>query len=186
MKKYLPAVIVILSLIMVMAPFASSASTVTMPPAPATLPSVHYYYNGTKESITDADWTAFFADVIQNTSYVKYNFNTSTQYLIVYDLNYTGMNPYGLQFLVALSEIGTPTLKNMTTAFEITEHEGSQVTSGGKALTNIEALNLGAYPGFSFSKPVVKPLSTEYLYVGILVAIVAGMVVLYYVFNRKK
>jgi len=182
MKKYLLAIIVIISLVMVMAPFASSASTVTLPPAPTSLPSIHYNYNGTNETISSSDWTTFFSGVIDNTHYVKYSFNTSLQYLIVYDLNYTGMNPYGLQFLKALSGIGTPTLKNMTLAFKDTESEHSQV----KGYTNIAALNAGAYPGFSFSKPVIKPISTEYMYVGILVAIVAGMIALYYVFNRKK
>jgi len=182
MKKYLPAIIVIISLVMVMAPFASSASTVTLPPAPTSLPTIHYNYKGTNESISDFDWTVFFSSVIDNTHYVKYSFNTSTQYLIVYDLSYTGMNPYGLQFINALSGIGTPTLKNMTQAFNDTKSMPSQV----KGYTDIAALNAGAYPGFSFSKPVVKPLSTEYLDIGILVAIVAGMVVLYYVFNRKK
>jgi hypothetical protein len=182
MKKYLPAIIVIISLVMVMAPFASAASTATLPPAPSSLPSVTYNYNGTKESITGSDWISFFVGVIDNNSYVKYSFNSSTQYLIVYDLNYTGMNPYGLQLVQALSAIGTPTLKNMTAAFEAVGHAHSHV----KGYTNKEALNAGAYPGFSFSKPVVKPISTQYLYVGIMVAIIAGMVALYFVFNRKK
>jgi hypothetical protein len=182
MKKYLPAIIVIISLVMVMAPFASSASPVTLPAAPTSLPAISYNYKGTNESISDANWTTFFSNVIDNTHYVKYSFNTSTQCLIVYDLNYTGMNPYGLQFLQALSGIGTPTLKNMTLAFNETKDMSSQV----KGYTDIGALNAGAYPGFSFSKPVVKPLSAEYLDVGILVAIVAGMIALYYVFNRKK
>jgi hypothetical protein len=182
MKKYLPAIIVIISLVMVMAPFASSASPVTLPAAPTSLPSVHYNYRGTNETISGTDWATFFSNVIDNTHYVKYSFNTSTQCLIVYDLSYTGMNAYGLQFINALSGIGTPTLKNMTLAFNETKDMSSQV----KGYTDIEALNAGAYPGFSFSKPVVKPLSTEYMYIGILVAIVAGMIVLYYVFNRKK
>jgi hypothetical protein len=182
MKKYLPAVIIVLSLVMVMAPFASSASTVTLPAAPSTLPSITYNYNGTNESITGSDWISFFSSVIDNTHYVKYSFNTSTQYLIVYDLSYTGMNPYGLQFIQALSGIGTPTLKNMTLAFNDTKGQTSQV----KGYTDIQALNAGAYPGFSFSKPAVKPISRDYLDVGIIVAIIAGMVALYYVFNRKK
>ncbi len=182
MKKYLPAVIIVLSLVMVMAPFASSASTVTLPPAPATLPSIEYNYNGTNESITGADWISFFSSVIDNTHYVTYSFNTSTQYLIVYDLSYTGMNPYGLQFINALSSIGTPTLKNMTQAFNDTKNEGSQV----KGYTDIQALDAGAYPGFSFSKPAVKPVSQDYVDIGIIVAIIAGMVALYFVFNRKK
>ncbi len=182
MKKYLPAIIVIISLVMVMAPFASSASPVTLPTAPTSLPTISYNYNGTNESISNSNWTAFFSSVIDNTHYVKYSFNTSTQCLIVYDLTYTGMNPYGLQFINALSGIGTPTLKNMTLAFNETKNMSSQV----KGYTDIEALNAGAYPGFSFSKPVVKPLSTQYLYVGIFVAIIAGMIALYYVFNRKK
>jgi hypothetical protein len=70
----------------------------------------------------------------------------------------------------------------MTQAFNVTENEHSQV----KGYTNIEALDAGAYPGFSFSKPVVKPISTQYMYVGIIAAIIAGMIALYFVFNRKK
>ena len=182
MKKYMPAIIVILSLVMIMAPFASSASTPTLPPAPSSIPSITYYHNGTKESVTASNWVSFFTDVIDNRTYVKYDFNLSTQYLIVYDLSYTGMNPYGLQFIQALSTIGSPTMKNMTQAFKNTETENSQV----KGYTNIEALDAGAYPGFSFSKPIVKPISTQYMYVGIIVAIIAGMIALYYVFNRKK
>ncbi len=182
MKKYLPVIIAIISLVIVMAPFASSASTPALPPAPTSTSAIHYNYNGTNQSISNSNWTAFFTYVIDNTHYVKYSFNTSTQLLIVYDTSYKGMNPYGLQFVKALSGIGTPTLKNMTLAFNDTKGEPSQV----KGYTNIEALNAGAYPGFSFSKPVVKPIYTEYLDVGILVAIVAGMIALYYVFNRKK
>lgn len=182
MKKYLPAIIIVLSLIMVMAPFASSASTVTLPPAPSALPSTTYNYNGTNESITGSQWISFFSTVIDNRNYVKYDFNTSTQYLIVYDLNYTGMNPYGLQFIQALTSIGTPTIKNMTLAFNDTKTMPSQI----KGYTDIQALNAGAYPGFPFSKPVVKPISEEYLGIGIIVAIIAGMITLYYVFNRKK
>ena len=182
MKKYLPAIIIVLSLVMIMAPFTSSASTVTLPPAPSSLPAVEYNYNGTNESVTGSDWISFFSNVIDNTHYVKYSFNTSTQYLIVYDLNYTGMNPYGLQFIQALSTIGTPTLKNMTLAFNDTKDQSSQV----KGYTNIKALDAGAYPGFSFSKPMIKPLSEDYEAIGIIVAIIAGMIALYYVFNRKK
>jgi hypothetical protein len=92
------------------------------------------------------------------------------------------MNPYGLQFIQALSTIGTPTLKNMTQAFNDTKYQSSQV----KGYTNIKALDAGAYPGFSFSKPMIKPLSEDYEAIGIIVAIIAGMIALYYVFNRKK
>ncbi|MEM0139861.1 MAG: hypothetical protein QXZ44_04530 [Ferroplasma sp.] len=180
MKKYIPAMIIIA--IIVMLPITSSASTPTLNPPPSTLPSITYYSSGVNYSISDSDWATFFTSVIDNHNYVTYSFNTSLQYLIVYDLNYTGMNPYGLQFIAALTGIGSPTLHNMTKAFNITKNEKSQV----KGYTNIQALDAGAYPGFPFSKPVVKPLSIQYMYIGIIVAIIAGMVFLYYFFNRKK
>ncbi len=60
MKKYLITIIVVISLVMIMAPFTSSASTVTLPPAPSSLPSVEYNYNGTNESVTGSDWISFF------------------------------------------------------------------------------------------------------------------------------
>ncbi len=178
MKKYLFAFSIIA--IMLMAPIA--AATPTLNAAPSTLPSVEYNYHGTDYNITNSNWTSFFSNVIDNKHYVTYSFNTSLQCLIVYDLNYTGMNYYGLQFIQALSGIGSPTLHNMTLAFNQTKDMTSQV----KGHTNIQALDDGAYPGFSFSKPSVIPISSEYLYTGIIVAIIAGMVFLYFFFNRKR
>ena len=52
--------------------------------------------------------------------------------------------------------------------------------------TNIQALDAGAYPGFSWSKPVDKPGILEEEYYIVLIAIVASVFVMYFVFNRRS
>ncbi|GGM70260.1 hypothetical protein GCM10007108_05450 [Thermogymnomonas acidicola] len=175
------AVVVLLALM----PFISSASAPPIPAPPSTLPTITYHVVGTNESynITDTDWTTFFTDIIDNSTYVKYNWSANaSQDLIIFDLSYTGLNPYGAEFVEALSQIGSPTIKNMTLAFERIENDPSQV----KGYTNIQALNAGAYPGFSWSKPKVAGPVATYRDVAIIVAIIAVVFVLYFVFNRKK
>ncbi len=188
MKKIFIAII--LSLILIMVPAISTASP-TLASPPSTLPTEKYYYynttshNCTGYNVTSADWHAFFSKVIDNHKYVKYNWtNVTTQYSIIFDQNYSGLNPYGAEFISALSSIGSPTVNNMTVAFKDIENKSSLVNHG--KYTNIKALDAGAYPGFSFSKPAVKPLVSEYEDFGIIIAIIAGMVVLYFIFNRKK
>ncbi len=73
-------------------------------------------------------------------------------------------------------------MANMTKAFLDTENVSSHV----KGYTNIQALDAGAYPGFSFSKPVVARKTVQYEEAGAIIAIIAGMFVLYFIFNRKK
>jgi len=188
MKKIIIAII--LSMIMVMVPAISTASP-TLAAPPSTLPTeTYYYYNTTTHitneyNVTSSDWNLFFSDIIDNKTYVTYKWvNVTTEDSIIFDQNYTGLNHYGLEFITALSTTGSPTLKNMSIAFKDIENKPSLVDNG--KYTNIAALNAGAYPGFPFSKPAIKPLISEYEDFGILIAIVAGMVVLYFVFNRKK
>ncbi|WP_297216222.1 hypothetical protein [Thermoplasma sp.] len=170
------------ALILISLPAVSLASSPSLPLPPASLPSITYYYGSTHYSITQAEWNSFFADVIDNKSYVSYNWiNVSTQDLIVFDLSYTGLNPYGLELVVALSGIGFPSVQNMTKAFKSIENKPSQIPG----YTNIQALDAGAYPGFSFSKPVVNHTG-EYIGIGIIIVLFASIFVLYYVFNRRK
>ncbi|MGC8608407.1 MAG: hypothetical protein ACP5UV_00880, partial [Thermoplasmata archaeon] len=120
--------------------------------------------------------------VIDNRSYVKYNWtNVDTQDLIVFDLSYTGLNPFGMELITALSGIGFPSVTNMTKAFLQIENKPSKIPG----YSNIQALNAGAYPGFSFSKPKTNNL-LEYYGIGGMVALFASIFVLYYIFNRKK
>ena len=175
--------------VLVFAPMVASGSTPTLNPPPSTLPSVTYYVNGssTYYTIDNTEWQSFFSDIIDNKSFVSYNWSANpTQDLIVFDLSYTGLNPYGMQLELALSTIGYPSLQNFTKAFWMTANETSQVTSGGTHLTNLKALDSGAYPGFTWSKPRVTGVLTDYRDAGIIIAIFAGMFVLYYYFNRKR
>ena len=188
MKKIFIAII--LSLILVMVPAISTASP-TLASPPSTLPTEKYYYYNTTShncmeyNVTGSGWHTFFSKVIDNHKYVKYDWaNVTTQYSIIFDQNYSGLNYYGAEFISALSSTGSPTVKNMTVAFEGIEKKSSLVDLG--KYTNIKALNTGAYPGFSFSKPAIKPLVSEYEDFGIIAAIIAGMIVLYFIFNRKK
>ncbi|CAC12228.1 hypothetical membrane protein [Thermoplasma acidophilum] len=172
----------ILALALLSLPAVSMASTPTLPPPPSSLPSITYYYGSTHYSITQTEWNSFFSDVIDNKSLISYNWtNVSTQDLIVFDLSYTGLNPYGLELVVALSQIGFPSVQNMTKAFISIENKPSQISG----YTNIQALDAGAYPGFSFSKPVVNHTG-EYIGIGVIVVLFASIFVLYYVFNRRK
>ena len=170
-------------------PVMSSASTPTLTSPPASLPAVTYYVNGTAThyTITTSEWQDFFSTVIDNKSFVKYNWSANvTQDLIIFDLSYTGLNPYGSQLIVALSQIGGPSNANFSKAFRTTQNATSLVTSGGSQLSNIQALNSGAYPGFSWSKPKVTGALTEYRNIAIIVAIFAAVFVLYFYFNRKR
>lgn len=190
-SSQLAAAVVLFSLIAVsFVPFASSAaSTPTLSLPPATLPAVTYYINGTSDhyTISDPQWQLLFSGVINNRTIVSYNWSqNSTEDLIVFDLSYTGLNPFGVELISALSYIGSPTIANFTLALHKVGGSNSLVQSGGKTLTNMQALNAGAYPGFSWSQVKVKPLSAEYRDAGIVIAIILATFVLYFVFNRKR
>ena len=175
--------------VLAVAPISAMGSTPVLNPPPSSLPSVTYYINGTENhyTISTTEWNSFFADIIDNSTYVTYNWSAnSTQDLIVFDLSYTGLNPYGLDVITALSSIGFPSVQNFTIAFKMTENQQSLVTSGGSHLSNIKALDSGAYPGFSWSKPRVVSLYDDYRDAAIIVAIFAATFVLYFYFNRKR
>lgn len=179
------SILIILSL----APMVSLGSTPVLNPPPASLPSPTYYVNGTSThyTITTTEWDSFFSDIIDNKSFVSYNWSANTtQDLIVFDLSYTGMNPYGMEIVYALSTIGFPSVQNFTKAFWMVANKTSMVTSGGTHLTNLKALDSGAFPGFTWSKPRVTGILTEYRDAAIILAIFAGMFVMYFYFNRKR
>ncbi|MEM0155437.1 MAG: hypothetical protein QW597_02385 [Thermoplasmataceae archaeon] len=181
------AIITVLSVMaLVMGPAIASASAPTLTPPPATLPPVTYYTNpneGTHYTISTPEWNSFLADIIDNRSYVTHNFTLDVyQPLILFDLSYSGLNYYGAQFVSALSHIGFPSVQNMSLAFNQTKNLQSQI----KGYTNIQALDAGAYPAFSWSLPVVHSTSTEYEEIGSIVALVGVIFVLYFIFNRKK
>ncbi|MCW6168452.1 MAG: hypothetical protein LVQ96_00540 [Thermoplasmatales archaeon] len=166
----------------------SSATVPTLPLPPSSLPTMTYYTtNGTGYAINTTLWAELFFDVIDNSSYVSFNWSAnSTQYLIVFDLSYTGLNAYGLQFISSLSSIGAPTVPHYKQAFNMTKNMLSQAKNNGKTVTNIVALDYGSFPGFSWSTVNIKSNLTEYRDIGIVVAIVVAMFALYYYFNRKK
>ncbi len=182
-KAIVPIAIVLSLFMVVLLPNVAEASTPTLSPPPAALPSITYYTASTHYTVTDKQWRSFFTSVYDNKSYVSYNWaNNTTQFLILFGLGYKGLNPYGLQIVKALSKIGFPSVQNFTLAFNRTKSMQSEVSG----YSNIAALNAGAYPGFTWSKPKIKPLSTVYLEVGVILAILASAFVLYFVFNRKK
>ncbi|MCL5989614.1 MAG: hypothetical protein M1166_04710 [Candidatus Thermoplasmatota archaeon] len=166
----------------------SSAAVPKLNLPPTSLPTMTYYTtNGSSYALNTTLWAELFFDVIDNSSYVSFNWSAnSTQYLIVFDLSYTGLNPYGLQFISSLSSIGAPTVAHYKQAFNVTKNMMSQAKNNGKTVTNIVALDHGAFPGFSWSTVNIKSNLTEYRNIGIVVAIVIAMFVLYYYFNRKK
>ncbi len=190
-RTQLSAAVVLVSLLAVsFLPFASSAtSTPNLNLPPPTLPAVTYYINGTSNhfTVSTPQWQLLFSGVFDNRSIVSYNWSqNATQDLIVFDLSYTGLNPFGVQLISALSFIGSPTVANFTLALHRIAGANSLAQSGGKTLTNMEALNSGAYPGFSWSQPQVKSLSAEYRDAGIIVGLIAITFILYFVFNRKR
>ncbi len=167
---------------------SSAATTPVLPLPPSSLPTMSYYTaNGTSYSVNTTLWSELFFDVIDNSSYVSYNWSANnTQYLIVFDLSYTGLNAYGLQFISSLSSVGSPTIDHYKIAFNMTKNMHSLAKDNGRQVTNIVALDYGAFPGFSWSTVNIKSNLTEYRNIGIVVAILAAMVVLYFYFNRKK
>ena len=161
----------------------SKLQNISLPPA--SLPVITYYYgsSGAHYTITSTDWTSILTDVFDNTSIITYSFaNNTTQALILLDITYTGLNPYGVEYIAALSQVGILNTTNEIKAFWLTANKSSQIPG----LTNWQALNLGAYPGFSWSKTKVVPFSVSYEYAIILVVITASIFVMYFVFNRRK
>lgn len=164
-------------------PAAASASTPQLSAPPSTLPTVTYYTSDNHYTITTTEWNTFFTDVIDNMTIVTYNWSAnSTQDLILFDLSYNGLNSYGLQVVNALSAFGFPDATNFTKAFWAVANKTSAVNS----LTNHQALNVGAYPAFSWSKPKIHTSAQNTYYAAMIVAIIAATFVLYFVFNRKK
>ncbi len=164
-------------------PFVSKLSNITLPPQ--SLPVVTYYYgnSGQHQTITSPEWTSILKNVFDNKTIISYNFaNNTTQALILFDITYTGLNPYGLQYVVALSQIGPLSIANEQKAFWITANKSSMVSG----YSNWNALNAGAYPGFSWSKPKILPFSLTEEYFGIFAVIIGSIFVLYFVFNRRK
>lgn len=185
MKKNFTAIMSIFAVIFVVSviPTASLAQTPQLNPPPATLPSVTYYTATTHYTITNSEWLLFFENVIDNQTLVKYDWSqNATQQLIVFDLSYTGLNYYGADLVAALAKYGFPDVQNMTKAFKDVANQPSQISG----YSNIQALNGGAYPGFSWSKPKVQSPIEAYYEVGSIIGILAAMFVLYFVFNRKR
>ena len=185
MKKSFSAALALFAVLMMVAviPLGSVAATPNLSQPPASLPAITYYTNTSHYTITTNQWDSFIYNVIDNNSFVKYNCSkNATQQLILFDLSYSGLNPYGMELVVALSKIGFPDVHNMTKAFFATANQTSQIPG----FTNIQALNAGAYPGFSWSQPKVHTPIQNYYEAGIVVAIIAATFVLYFVFNRKK
>lgn len=185
MRRNLISAITVLTLLLAVGilPTAVNASTPQLNPPPASLPAVTYYTSSSHYTITTTEWQAFFSNVIDNRSIVSYNWSANTtQDLIVFDLSYSGMNSYGLALVVALSNTGFPSVANFTKAFWAVANETSAVSGH----TNLQALNSGAYPAFSWSTPKVHTTAQNYYYAGLVVSIIAAVFVLYFVFNRKK
>ncbi len=190
-SSHLTAAVVLFSLLAAsFVPFAASAATQpTLSLPPTTLPTVTYYINGTSDhyTLSTPQWQLLFSDVFNNRSIVSYNWSqNSTEDLIMFDLSYTGLNPFGVELVSALSFIGSPTVANFTLALHKVAGAKSLVTSGGNAITNMQALNAGAYPGFSWSQVKIKSTSSEYRDAAIILGIIAVTFVLYFVFNRKR
>ena len=164
-------------------PFVSKLQNITLPPT--SLPAVTYYYgiDGQHQTITSPAWSSILKNVFDNKTIISYNFaNNTTQALILFDITYTGLNPYGLQYVVALSQIGPLSISNEQKAFWLTANKSSMVSG----YTNWNALNAGAYPGFSWSKPKILPFSLTEEYFAIFGVIIGSIFVLYFVFNRRK
>lgn len=162
--------------------YVNKLSNVTKPPA--TFPTVKYYYGANKScTITTSKWTTLFSNVFDHRSLIPYNFSAnSTQYLIVFDITYTGLNPYGIELVSALSHIGNLSYEHEWKAFWDIANKSSLV----KGYTNLKALQSGAFPGFSWSSPKIRPNYLTEEYVGAMAAVVVSIFVLYFVFNRRK
>lgn len=185
MRRNLISAVTVLTLLLAVGilPTAVSASTPQLNPPPSSLPAVTYYTSSTHYTITTTEWSSFFTGVIDNRSIVSYNWSANaTQDLIVFDLSYSGLNSYGLALVSALSNTGFPSVENFTKAFWAVANETSAVSGH----SNLQALNSGAYPAYSWSTPKVHTAAQNYYYAGIVMAIVAAVFVLYFVFNRKK
>ncbi|MHB1507396.1 MAG: hypothetical protein ACYCUZ_05005 [Cuniculiplasma sp.] len=164
-------------------PMTTKLDNITIPPQ--SLPSVTYYYGnqGGHQTITTPEWNSILKNVFDNKTIISYDFaNNTTQALILFDITYTYMNPYGNEYVAALGQIGPLNTANEQKAFWMTANKSSQVSG----YSNWGALNVGAYPGFSWSKPQILPSYLTEEYFAIFGAVVASIFVLYFVFNRRK
>ncbi|MGP6294306.1 hypothetical protein [Caldiplasma sukawensis] len=163
--------------------YNSPLTNITLPPA--TLPTIKYYYGQSQSEvqITTTDWNNIFKNVFDNSSIISYNFSSNaTQDLIIFDVSYTTLNPYGMEYVLALSQVGGLSVQNETKAFWLTANQSSQI----KGMTNWQALNAGAYPGFSWSKPKVIPQSLTDEYIVIMLILIASIFVAYFILNRRR
>ncbi len=175
--------IVAILLVVIFLPGLSVASLPPLPAEPTSLPVINYMYDGEVHNVTSSLWNSFITNVYNNNSYVRYNWSgNATEDLILFDLSYKALNPYGLQVITELGTIGAPSIGNLTLAFNGTR----SMTSCVPGYSNIEALNSGAYPGFSWSVPHVKKPLTQEIYTGIIIGLAVSILVLYFVFNRRR
>ncbi len=164
-------------------PFVNELQNVTT--APSTLPSYTYYYGtaNTACNITSGDWSNIFSNVFNDRSIISYNFSANTtEFLIIFDITYTGLNAFGLVYVHALSMEGNLSVAHERAAFWNVANKTSLI----KGYTNWEALNHGGWPGFSWSRIRVLPTNLTYEYVGIMVVVVGSIFAMYFVFNRRK
>ncbi|MCL4333113.1 MAG: hypothetical protein M1290_03500 [Candidatus Thermoplasmatota archaeon] len=149
-------------------------------------PTISYQtYQGYNITITTTDWNTTVYPVIYSKNFSTYDWKSSPdKNYILFSYGLTGLNPYGAEFIVALSSTGNLTEKNVTIAFE----KIAPLDATGTGYTNQEKLNAGALPGFSnstptsFNNPGVRSLY-GYVFAG---AVVVSIIALYFIFNRKK
>ena len=114
-KKLASSSVAFVLLLLAVIPAIASASAPPLPPEPTSLPSIPYMYNGTIYSVVSSDWITDINTVYNSKSYVSYNWTgNATEDLILFDLSYTGLNPYGQQIIEKMSEIGAPSTANFT------------------------------------------------------------------------
>ncbi len=178
--KYLVVTLLILLL------FVGSVNTVSHAQSSVVYPTISYHtFTGYNNTITDTEWLSVVYPIIYSANFSTYNWNDSPlKNYILFDYSLTGLNPYGAEFIEALETIGNFTSANVTLAFK----QIANLDATGDGYTNQQKLDAGALPGFynstpgSFSIPTTRS-TYGYIFGG---AVIASVIILYFVFNRKK
>ncbi len=178
-RLFAVVIIVLLSVVIVVSGQSFAQSS-------ATFPTISYRtYQGFNITITSTDWNSTVYPVIYSQNFSSYDWKSSPdRNYILFSYGLTGLNPYGAEFISALSSTGNFTEQNVTIAFE----KIAPLDATGTGYTNQQKLDSGALPGFSnstptsFNNPGVRSLY-GYIFAG---GVVVSIIALYFIFNRKK
>jgi len=149
-----------------------------------TYPSVTIHFiNGKNETITDQIWKNLIFPIFLSKTITSYNWSNDTKLKYVFfDYSLTALNPFGVQFVLALETYSNISFSTVQDALLYVIN----LPSLHPGYTNGQLLNMGVLPGFPNSTIPSHNSTPFYLSIQFIVIIIliASVFILYYVFNK--